>query len=83
MPVLQAMEAQHRGYEVVRLPCVAACNVVSVNGTILAQDVDCQESRMALQEAADENNLCLEFVDTSEFAKVDGALTCCSVLLDV
>jgi dimethylargininase len=81
--LLQEMQASSRGYEVVRLPSLSACNVVTINGTVLAQDVDCQESRRELQEAADEANLTLEFVNTSELAKIDGALTCCSVLLDV
>lgn len=81
--LLQDMQAAERGYEVVRLPNVLACNVVAVNGTIIAQDVDCKVSKRELQEAAEVNNLQIEFVDTSELAKVDAALTCCSVLLDV
>lgn len=81
--LLEDMQASARGYEVVRLPSMLACNLVSVNGTVLAQDVDCHKSKWELQEAADEANLRLEFVNTSEFAKVDGALTCCSVLLDL
>lgn len=81
--VLQEMQAAERGYEVVRLPNTLACNVVAINGTILAQDVDCKVSKRELREAAEENNLRIEFVDTSELAKVDAALTCCSVLLDV
>jgi dimethylargininase len=81
--LLEDMQASARGYEVVRLPSMLACNVVTVNGTVLAQDVDCQESKWQLQEAADEANLRLEFVNTSELAKVDGALSCCSVLLDL
>lgn len=79
--LLQDMQAAERGYEVVRLSNILACNVVAVNGTIIAQD--CPDSKLALQEAAEENNLAIEFVDTSELAKVDAALTCCSVLLDV
>lgn len=81
--LLQEMQAAERGYEVVRLPNLLACNVVAINGTILAQDVDCQASKRELREAAEENNLQIEFLDTSELAKVDAALTCCSVLLDV
>ena len=81
--LLEDMQALARGYEVVRLPSVLACNVVTVNGTVLAQDVDCRESKWRLQEAAAEANLQVEFVNTSELAKVDGALTCCSVLLDL
>jgi dimethylargininase len=80
---LQAMQAADRGYEIVRLPSISACNLLTINGTVLAQHVDCEESIQKLQEAADEANLSLVFVDISEFAKIDGALTCCSVLLDV
>lgn len=79
--LLKDMKASERGYEVVRLSNVLACNVVAVNGTIIAQD--CPESKQRLQEAAQENNLAIEFVDLSELAKVDAALTCCSILLDV
>ena len=79
--LLQDMQAAERGYEVVRLSNILACNVVAINGTIIAQD--CPQSKQMLQEAAEENNLNIEFVDTSELAKVDAALTCCSILLDV
>lgn len=79
--LLRDMQAAERGYEVVRLPNTLACNVVAVNGTIIAQD--CPESKRELETAALENNLRIEFVDTSELAKVDAALTCCSVLVDV
>lgn len=81
--LLQEMQAAKRGYEVIRLPNLLACNVVAVNGTIIAQDVACKDSKRKLREAAEESNLRIEFVDTSELAKVDAALTCCSVLLDV
>jgi dimethylargininase len=81
--VLEAMQAQERGYIVVRLPCVLSCNVVSVNGVILAQDSNCAESRLLLGRAARDRKLDLKFVDTSELAKKDAALTCCSVLLSI
>jgi dimethylargininase len=70
------------GYETIRLPNVLACNVVLVNGNVLAQDVDCEESKDLLRAACQERNLKIHWVNTSELAKVDGALTCCSVLLD-
>jgi dimethylargininase len=81
--VLEAMKANERGYTVIRLPNMLACNVVSVNGGILAQDAGCSESRALLEYAATERNMQIEFVDSSETAKCDGALTCCSVLLDI
>jgi N-dimethylarginine dimethylaminohydrolase len=60
-----------------------ACNVVSVNGGLLAQDVGDNKSRRILEQVAAERNLPIEFVSCSEIAKVDGALTCCSVLLSL
>ena len=60
-----------------------ACNVVAVNGGILAQHTGCPESKALLVNAAKERQLDIEFVSHSEFAKCDGALTCCSVLLQI
>lgn len=81
--LLKTMKAEELGYNVVRLPSMLACNVVSVNSGILAQDEGCAESRELLTKAASDRNLKIEFVDASEFAKIDGALTCCSVLLQI
>jgi dimethylargininase len=81
--VLKGMNATNLGYDSVRLPSMLACNVVSVNGGILAQDTGCVESKALLLQAAKELGLEIEFLDGSEFAKCDGALTCCSVLLEV
>ena len=81
--VLDAMDASAKGYKAVRLPNMLACNVVSVNGGVLAQDAECSESRRILQEVAKDLNIELDFVNLSEVAKVDGALTCCSVLLQI
>jgi dimethylargininase len=81
--VLRAMKAAELGYSIVRLPDVLACNVVSVNGMILAQDTDCDESKAKLLAATSDRNLRVQFLRTSEVAKCDGALTCCSVLLSI
>lgn len=81
--VLKAMQAEERGYDAVRVPDVLACNVVSINGCVLAQDTSCQESRETLEKAVKERNMVLEWVNTSELAKKDAALTCCSVLLSI
>jgi dimethylargininase len=81
--ILEAMEAEERGYTAVRVPDFLACNVVAVNGCILVQDTECKESRETLKKAVEERNLKLEWVDSSELAKKDAALTCCSVLLSV
>ena len=81
--LLESLQATARGYFIVRVPDVLACNVVSANGTILAQDTACAESRATLEAAAQDRAMNLVWVDTSELAKKDAALTCCSVLLDV
>jgi len=90
--VLQTIiDASNSGYsysDVVWLPDHAAlsCNVVSINGRgLLAQLVHEEDTktRSILQEVANERNLQIEFVSQKEAAKCDGALTCCSVLLDI
>jgi dimethylargininase len=81
--VLTSMNAKNLGYNSVRLPSMLACNVVSVNGGILAQDTGCEESKTLLSQAAKKYGLQIEFLEGSEFAKCDGALTCCSVLLEI
>jgi N-dimethylarginine dimethylaminohydrolase len=78
-----AMGTAERSYKFYRVPDLLTCNVVSCNGTIIGQDTPCLESRRALEEAAAEQNLDLLYVDTSELAKKDAALTCCSVLLSI
>lgn len=81
---LKAMGAVERGYTVVRLPDVAACNVVSVNGVVLAPPTACEETRRLLEKTVvDERGWELVYEDASEFAKCDGALTCKNILLDV
>jgi len=79
--VVGAMQAVERGYEVIRVPDMLACNLVSCNGRLLVQDTSCCESRQTLEQAANDRGMELIFVDTSELAKKDAALTCCSVLL--
>jgi dimethylargininase len=81
--VLESLQATARGYSIIRVPDVLACNVVSVNGTVIVQDTPCVESRRTLEAAVNERNLNLVWVNTSELAKKDAALTCCSVLLDI
>ncbi len=78
-----AMKVTERGYTTIRLPDVLSCNAVVVNGHVLAQDAPCDVSKRRIEEACRERNLGLSFVDTSELAKKDAALTCCSVLLSV
>eukprot|EP00527_Entomoneis_sp_CCMP2396_P006651 CAMPEP_0198145406 /NCGR_PEP_ID=MMETSP1443-20131203/23259_1 /TAXON_ID=186043 /ORGANISM="Entomoneis sp., Strain CCMP2396" /LENGTH=282 /DNA_ID=CAMNT_0043809047 /DNA_START=254 /DNA_END=1102 /DNA_ORIENTATION=- len=81
--VLRAMRANELGYEAIRVPDILACNAVVVDGTVLVQDTKCETTRQALQSITEKLNLELRFVDTSELAKKDAALTCCSVLLSL
>eukprot|EP00571_Detonula_confervacea_P000993 CAMPEP_0172330074 /NCGR_PEP_ID=MMETSP1058-20130122/61213_1 /TAXON_ID=83371 /ORGANISM="Detonula confervacea, Strain CCMP 353" /LENGTH=320 /DNA_ID=CAMNT_0013047275 /DNA_START=83 /DNA_END=1045 /DNA_ORIENTATION=+ len=81
--VLEAMKATEKGYNAIRLPDILSCNVVVVNGHVLAQKSPCEVSKRRIEQTCRERNLGLTFVDTSELAKKDGALTCCSVLLSV
>ena len=80
--VLNSMQSIRLGYNAIRLPNVLACNAVVANGHILAQHTACAVSTRRLHEVAARKNMGLTFVDTSELAKKDGALTCCSVLFN-
>lgn len=79
----QIMKLSERGYKIIRLPDVLSCNAVVVNGHVLAQDSSCSVSKRRIDDACLERGLGVTFVDTSELAKKDAALTCCSVLLSV
>lgn len=81
--VVRDMKVGALGYSVIRLPDIRACNVVAINGTIVASSSICEESQQLLRQAVEERNLRLRFVGTSEIAKSDGACTCCSILLAV
>lgn len=81
--LLQLLDAEKRGYTAIRIPDILACNAVAVNNHILACDTPCQRSRKSLVQAANDRNLGLSFVNASELAKKDAALTCCSVLLSL
>ena len=81
--VLRAMKSDQRGYQAIRLPNMLSCNAVIVNGHVIAQDLHCIESKNRIEIACKERQLGLTFVNTSELAKKDGALTCCSVLLSL
>jgi dimethylargininase len=81
--LLQAMNAHALGYKAYHLPDTLACNAVACNGHILAQDTPCRESKETLLKAAENCYMQLVYVKTSELAKKDAALTCCSVLLSI
>lgn len=81
--LLETLRTSTRGYEVIRIPDILACNVISCNNTLLIQDTDCLESRNKLEEAANKRDMNIIFVDTRELAKKDAGLTCCSILLNI
>ena len=81
--VVQDMDVKSLGYSVLRLPDIRACNVVALKGTIVASSSSCKASQQILLEAAEERNLRVRFVETTEVEKSDGACTCCSVLLSL
>jgi dimethylargininase len=81
--LLDAMRATELGYTVHRIPDMLACNVVPCNGQVIVQNVSCLKSQQILHDAILDSGQDLIFVDTSELAKKDAALTCCSVLLEV
>ncbi|KAG7363161.1 dimethylargininase [Nitzschia inconspicua] len=81
--VIKTMQAIEKGYTVIRIPNMLACNVVSVNGGLVAQNMGDEEIRSILMQVAEDRNMRVAFVDCSEIAKADAALTCCSVLLKI
>jgi dimethylargininase len=82
--LMKSLQSERYGYDVIRVPSMLACNVVVVKDRhVLAQDGACRESKQILSDAAQERGMSIEFVDTSELAKKDAALTCCSVLLEI
>lgn len=81
--VIRTMGAFERGYEVIRLPDMLACNVVSVNGGLVAQHMGDKEIKNIIEQVAADRDMTIAFVDCSEIAKADAALTCCSILLNV
>ena len=79
--IIRAMNVKERGYNIIELKDLATCNVVTINGNVLAQPTKCEETKEVLESAVKDRGLNLIWVDASEFAKVDGALTCKSILL--
>lgn len=76
-PILSALP----GAAAIYLPDAVAANVVRVDSTVLIQD-GFPESEPILLRAAADRNLKVEKLDMSELIKADGALTCCSLLME-
>jgi dimethylargininase len=80
--LIQAMNAIEKGYTIVRVPDIKACNIISANGHVIAQKFISDESKEILErEVVSKRGMKLHYADTSEFSKCDGALTCKSILL--
>jgi dimethylargininase len=76
-PILAALPSA----EAIYLPDAVAANVVRVGNTVLIQD-GFPESEPLLLQAAATRMLEIARLDMSELIKADGALTCCSLLLE-
>ena len=81
--VLETMKAKERGYATIRLPDIAACNVVVVNGIVMASPSQCHETKHTFESAMEERGLAIKYLTNVEYAKCDGAMTCRSILLDI
>ena len=79
----RAMNVHEFAYKVHRVPDLLSCNVISCNGHVIVQETDCPQSQEILYNAVMDSDQDYIRVDTSELAKKDAALTCCSVLLEV
>jgi dimethylargininase len=77
------MGVEERGYKVIRLPSISACNVLSINGKlVLATACITRKSfEILTEEVMEKRGMGLVLVNGSEFAKCDGALTCRSILI--
>ena len=78
--LIRTMNAKELGYEVVQLNDITACNVVTANNHVLAQPTKCKETMSILESVVTSRGKTLHWVDMSEFTKLDGALTCQSIL---
>uniref|UniRef100_A0A7S4ILB4 Dimethylargininase n=1 Tax=Odontella aurita TaxID=265563 RepID=A0A7S4ILB4_9STRA len=81
--VLAAMGAKRRGYTAIRLPDISACNVVAINGYVIATPTECVESQEVFEREMKRRNLNIKYITNIEYAKCDGAMTCRSILLDI
>mmetsp|Transcript_14811 Transcript_14811/g.21181 ORF Transcript_14811/g.21181 Transcript_14811/m.21181 type:complete len:366 (-) Transcript_14811:81-1178(-) len=81
--LLSSMRALQLGYTALRLPDAHACNVLSLNGYVIAQPTHCDESKHVFETAMKQRSIPFTYTDASEFAKCDGALTCMSLLLEI
>jgi dimethylargininase len=81
--LLEVMNVEELGYKVYRLPDLLSCNAVTCNGQVIVQDTLCENSHEILYNAVMDSDQDLIRVDTSELAKKDAALTCCSIILEI
>lgn len=67
-------------YKVIRVPDLVASNVLRIRNCVLVQE-GFPNSEKILKKAIEERELKMKVIRMSEFVKLDGALTCCSVPL--
>lgn len=80
--VRAGIEATGLTFEYLTVPQAPPSNVLRIGNAIIIQD-GFPESEEILVSFASLRNLSVYKLNMSEFIKVDGALTCCSVLLDL
>lgn len=81
--IAEAIQGNGRLLDVYRMDDALWCNVLSIQNTVIAQTTMDDQSKSVLEQACLAHQLDLDFVDTSELAAKDAALTCCSVFLKV
>lgn len=78
----RAMRAAGQRYRFLLLPDVIATNNLFINGSIITpSSYLCPASYQIITDYATDEGFTIHQVDNSELAKADGALTCCSILL--
>ncbi|CAB4038374.1 Hypothetical predicted protein [Paramuricea clavata] len=65
-------------YTKLSVPEIKAANVLYINGTIIHKNASCIPKSMQVLKSL---NCRRVVVDLSEFAKADGCLSCCSLLI--
>eukprot|EP00029_Vermamoeba_vermiformis_P011132 TRINITY_DN6048_c0_g1_i1.p1 TRINITY_DN6048_c0_g1~~TRINITY_DN6048_c0_g1_i1.p1 ORF type:complete len:275 (-),score=27.71 TRINITY_DN6048_c0_g1_i1:16-840(-) len=72
----------HGTYEIVFVPDVAASNILRIKNAVVVQD-HLPNSIGIINKLAEAKQVHVKLTDSSELWKVDGLLTCCSVLFKV
>jgi N-dimethylarginine dimethylaminohydrolase len=79
----ELMGVEERGYKVIRVPSITACNVLSINGQLVLADANMsrESAQILIHEVMEKRGMVLLLVNESEFCKCEGGLTCRSILI--